>query len=98
MPLQLMLDSSKRLEQYQYNVAEKGKLKAYILRKVGTEKLQLPISAEAYLCDKFEVVRENKNEKTMIWLAKTLGNLPVRIKHNDDGDIIDSMLHAYNPQ
>lgn len=97
-PLQLMLDNLTQQAQYQYNVAEKGKLKTYTLKKVGTEKIQLSTNSESYLCDKFEVVRENKNEKTTIWLAQTLNSLPIRIQHNDDGDIIDSELQTYQTQ
>ncbi|MGV6808738.1 MAG: DUF3108 domain-containing protein [bacterium] len=95
MPVQLMYDVQKKPKQAQfsYHVAEKGKLKTYTLKRVGTENLTL--TAGQYQCDKFEVVRKDSEDKTTIWLAKELDYFPVRIRHNDDGDVLDSKLTNY---
>lgn len=95
MPMQLMYDVQKKPKQaeFSYHVAEKGKLKTYTLKRVGTEKLAL--AAGEYDCDKFEVVRKDSEDKTTIWLAKELDYFPVRIRHNDDGDVLDSKLTQY---
>lgn len=96
MPLQLMVDVSKSLNEYRYQVAEKAKLKTYILKKVGEETLKLPNGA-TYHCDKFKVIRERADQETTIWLAKTLNYFPVRIRHRDEADVIDSALLEYKP-
>jgi len=95
MPLQLMHDVKQdpQKAQFSYHVAEKGKLKTYTLKRVGTETLEL--TAGDYHCDKFEVVRKDSDDTTTLWLAKELDYFPVRIRHNDDGDVLDSKLTKY---
>ncbi|MGB1011387.1 MAG: DUF3108 domain-containing protein [Thiolinea sp.] len=76
-----------------YRITEKGKFKEYHFRKLGQETLQLP--AGEYECDKIHMVRDNGNRVTTIWLAKQLNYVPVKIRHNEKGDIIETQLKSY---
>lgn len=76
-----------------YRVTEKGKLKDYRFRKQGKETLSLP--AGQYECDKIQMVREGGKRVTTIWLAKELNYAPVKIRHNEKGDIIETQLTSY---
>ncbi len=76
-----------------YKITEKGQLKDYRFRKMGKETLSLP--AGSYECEKIQMIRDNGNRTTTIWLAKELSYLPVQIRHNEKGDIIESQLTNY---
>lgn len=76
-----------------YRITEKGKLKDYRFRKLSRETLTLP--AGRYECEKIQMIRDNGQRTTTIWLAKELNYLPVQIRHNEKGDIIETQLTAY---
>lgn len=76
-----------------YRITEKGKLKDYRFRKMGRETLTLP--AGSYECEKIQMIRENGSRTTTIWLATELNYLPVQIRHNEKGDIIETQLSSY---
>jgi hypothetical protein len=96
MQLQLMHDAKQGRKTMQYAVIEKGKLKNYRLQQTGTETLSLP--AGDYHCKKFDVIREGSDQHTSLWLAEELGYFPVRIRHDDDGDVLDAKLKTYQPK
>ncbi len=79
-----------------YRITEKGRLKDYHFRKLGRETLNLP--AGRYECEKIQMVRDNGERTTTIWLAEALNYLPVQIRHSDDGDIIETQLMSHQPR
>lgn len=93
MQLQLMHDAKQGRKDVQYAVIEKGKLKNYRLQQTGTETLSLP--AGDYQCKKFDVIRDDSDQHTTLWLAEELGYFPVRIRHDDGGDVLDAKLKNY---
>lgn len=76
-----------------YRVTEKGRLKDYQFRRLGRETLSLP--AGQYSCEKIQIVRDGGERSTTIWLAAELDYVPVQIRHNEEGDIIETRLKRY---
>ena len=90
--LQIM-DDMRASRPLNYRITEKGQLKDYRFRKMGKETLNLP--AGTYDCEKIEMIRNNGTRTTTIWLARELNYLPVQIRHNEKGDIIETQLTNY---
>ena len=91
--LQLMQSFATGKQQASYHIVDRGKLKNYTFKKLGTENINL--NAGSYLCEKVQVARKNGNRKTTLWLAKELDYFPVRIQHNDNGDILEAKMTSY---
>jgi len=91
--LHLMQNFSENRRHRQYNVVDRGHLKKYIFQSLGIVTLKL--SKKAYVCEKVRISRKNSNIQTTLWLAKELNYFPVRIQHNDDGDILEAKLTSY---
>lgn len=77
----------------QYNVAERGKIKKYNFQRLGHEKLQT--SAGVFNTTKVKVVRHGNKRETIFWMAKEIDFLPVKIRHNEKGDIITTVIRNY---
>ena len=90
--LQIM-DDMRASRPLNYRITEKGQLKDYRFRKMGKETLNLP--AGTYDCEKIEMIRDNGTRTTTIWLARELNYLPVQIRHNEKGDVIETQLTNY---
>ena len=90
--LQIM-DDMRASRPLNYRITEKGQLKDYRFRKMGKETLNLP--AGTYDCEKIEMIRNNGTRTTTIWLARELNYLPVQIRHNEKGDVIETQLTNY---
>ena len=90
--LRLMQDSVNG-KSLRYSVTEKGKVKEYHFMHQGQETLTL--ENNQYICEKMHVSRDNGKRQTTIWLAPVLNNLPVKIRHNEKGDIMESSLIHY---
>ena len=91
--LYLMQNFSENRRHTKYNVVDRGQLKHYIFQSMGLVTLKL--SKTAYVCEKVRIVRRNSKTQTTLWLAKKLNYFPVRIQHNDDGDIVEAKLTSY---
>lgn len=79
-----------------YRITEKGKLKTYQFQRQGKEILTLP--AGQYECVKISMARSDDDRSTTIWLAPELNYLPVKIRHDEKGDIIETALKGYQPR
>ncbi|MEZ5450453.1 MAG: DUF3108 domain-containing protein [Thiolinea sp.] len=79
-----------------YQVTEKGKLKQYRFQRQGQETLKLP--AGTYACEKIHMVRDEGKRSTTLWLAPELGYVPVKIRHDEKGDVIETQLKKYQPR
>ena len=77
----------------QYNVMERGKIKKYLFTRVGNEQLQT--NAGVFNTTKVLVQRADKSRKTTYWMAKELTYLPVKMIHEDDGDVIGSVIRTF---
>lgn len=91
--LQLMQSFATGKQRASYNIVDRGKLKNYTFKKMGTENISL--GAGDYTCEKVQVARKGGNRKTTLWLAKELNYFPVRIQHNDNGDILEARMTSY---
>jgi len=91
--LHLMQSFAENRRHQKYNVVDRGQLKQYIFQSLGIVTLKL--TKNTYVCEKVRIARKNSNTQTTLWLAKKLNYFPVRIQHNDDGDIIEARLTSY---
>jgi hypothetical protein len=91
--LHLMQNFSENRRQRHYNVVDRGQLKQYTFQNLGIVTLKL--TQQTYVCEKVRISRKNSNTQTTLWLAKKLNYFPVRIQHNDDGDILEAKLTSY---
>lgn len=76
-----------------YRLVSKGKLRDYRLRKLGKETIEVP--AGSYECEKVEVIHDNNERETTLWLAPKLDYAIVQIRHKEDGDVIETRLKQY---
>lgn len=76
-----------------YHLVSKGKLRNYRLRKLGKETIEVP--AGSYDCEKVEVLHDNHERQTTLWLAPKLDYAIVQIRHKEDGDVIETRLNHY---
>lgn len=88
-----IMDDIKANRPMNYRVTERGKLKDYRFQRQGNEVLSLP--AGRYNCEKIQMSRDNGERITTIWLAPELGFVPVQIRHNEEGTIIETRLKRY---
>lgn len=88
-----MMDDLKANRPLNYRVTEKGQLKDYRFQRLGKETLSLP--AGQYSCEKIQMIRDNGDRSTTVWLAAELDYVPVQIRHNEKGDVIETRLKSY---
>jgi hypothetical protein len=72
-------------------IADKGKLKQYLITNTGSERVETPLG-------RFETVRLERVDggsarRTRVWCAQALGWLPVKVEHRDKhGDVTVALL------
>ena len=91
--LRLMEDLAAGREDISYDIADGGKLKTYRLRVAGRETLQTDLGEMQTL----RVARErpDSDRETTLWMAPSLGYLPVRIEHSEpDGESITMRIRS----
>jgi len=86
-------DLHQKLPRLQYNVMERGELKQYIFARVGNERLDT--SAGVFHTIKVQVKRHDKSRKTTYWMAKELAYLPVKMVHEEGGDVVSSVIRNF---
>ncbi|MGE0485760.1 MAG: DUF3108 domain-containing protein [Gammaproteobacteria bacterium] len=89
--VQLMFDLDSVPRALDYPIADKGKLKQYLITNTGSEWVETPLG-------RFEAVRlersdDNSARRTRVWCAQQLGWLPVKVEHRDKhGDVTVALL------
>ncbi|MCK5902988.1 MAG: DUF3108 domain-containing protein [Cocleimonas sp.] len=91
--LALANDIRKNKRNLSYNVVERGKLKKYVFRRLGTETINT--ATGQLLTTKVRVVRAGNQRSTTFWLAKELGYLPAKILHKEKSDLITTVIKQY---
>ena len=86
-------DLARNLPTLQYNVMERGKVKQYVFKRIGNESLTTP--AGTFTTVKLSVQRSDKSRKTTYWMAKELTYLPVKMLHEEGGDVISSVIREF---
>ncbi len=76
-----------------YPVVEKGKMKTLTFAKQGEEKIKTP--AGTFNTIKIQVVRNNNKRNTTFWLAKELDYMPVKIRHNEKGNVVTTVIKNF---
>lgn len=94
--VQLMQDLATNKTKQEYSIIDRGELKQYTLQKLGTEALTLP--AGSFACKKIRISQKDSNRQTLLWMAKDMGYLPVRIQHNDNGSVLEARMTSHNAQ
>jgi hypothetical protein len=80
--LAIMVDLSKGLKQISYVIADGGKIKIYDFEPLGSEIVATPIGNFATV--KMERHKTGTTQKTVIWCARELGFLPVKVENTED--------------
>jgi hypothetical protein len=76
-----------------YHIVSRGKLQDYRFRKLGKETISVP--AGEYDCEKVEVIHDDSKRQTTLWLAPKLHYAIVQVRHQEDGDTIETRLKQY---
>lgn len=74
-------DLQRQRKRFSYPVADRGELKLYDLKFVGSETLETPYGPLLAL----KLQRIDGEYETTLWMARELAYLPVRIEHTEDG-------------
>jgi hypothetical protein len=84
--LVLMNDLAAEKTQLQYQVADGGRLKTYELRIEGEERIETALgSLDTVIVRR---LRNSEDRETLLWCAKSLNYLPVKIEHREkDGTV-----------
>lgn len=88
---QLMFDLEDVPQSLDYPIADKGKLKQYLITNTGNEAVETPLG-------RFDTVRleradDDSLRRTRVWCARALGWLPVKVEHRDKhGDVTIALL------
>jgi len=77
--LAIMYDLEKGRKDISYVIADGGKIKQYDFELVGEERLQTPIGEFSTL--KLSRHKPNSRRKTVIWCARELGYMPVKVEN-----------------
>jgi hypothetical protein len=82
--LQLREDLKSGRQRLDYRIADGGQIKDYRFTRLGEELLKTP--AGTFLCEKLQLVRAGQQHTTLIWMAKELDYLTIRlIRIDKDG-------------
>lgn len=76
-----------------YKVVRQGKLHTFSFKRLGKETLQVP--AGRFECEKIQRKDPEGNRDTTVWLAPELNYGIVKIRHNEDGDVLEAELTSY---
>lgn len=74
-------DLQRQRKRFSYPVVDRGELKLYDLKLVGSETLETPYGPLLTL----KLQRIDGEYETTLWMARELAYLPVRIEHTEDG-------------
>ena len=90
--LALMMDLSKGKNQYNYHIADGGKIKTYTVVVMGEEITTTPLGKIKTI--KLKRLRdETSKRQTILWCAPTLNYLPVKLEHTEkDGTVFTASL------
>ncbi len=91
--LQMQMDIAQGRKAFQYKVATRGKLRDYNYRVVREEKLTTPLGTLDTLV--LERQRDDAERKTLVWLAKKLQYLPVKLIQEEDGELYEMQIKSY---
>ena len=90
--LALMIDLTKQKDQYNYRIAEGGKIKTYTIDVMDEETVTTPLGKIKTI--KLKRLRdETSKRQTVLWCAPALNYLPVKLEHTEkDGTIFTANL------
>jgi hypothetical protein len=75
--LQLREDLKSGRQSLHYRIADGGQIKDYQFIRLGEDLLITP--AGTFRCEKLQLVREGQQHTTLIWMAKELDYLTIRL-------------------
>ena len=78
---QLMFDLGNSPEELNYDIADKSKLKTYLIRNLGVERVET--DAGHFDTVKLERASTGSQRRTRVWCASELGWLPVKVEPRD---------------
>ncbi len=90
--LALMDELSTTKQQYNYRIADGGKLKAYTIDVIAEEVIRTPLGKIKTI--KLKRLRDKTSQRqTVLWCAPSLNYLPVKLEHTEkDGTIFTANL------
>lgn len=91
--LRIMHDLMSGKKELKYEILDKGQIRDYEFEILGEEKVETPTGD--YQCIKFKRERDNGERTTIMWAAKSLYYLPVKIQHiEEDGADFTLLLQS----
>lgn len=91
--LVLMDDLAKEQPRLQYQIADGGKVKTYELQIEGAERLETALGT--FDTVKVRRLRTSEERETLLWCARGLNYLPVKIEHKErDGTLLMRIVHV----
>ena len=75
--LQLRNDLANQKESLDYRIADGGQIKHYRFKRLGEE--QLTTQAGTFTCERLQLERQGQQHTTLLWMAKSLDYLTVRL-------------------
>ncbi|MDO7597854.1 MAG: DUF3108 domain-containing protein [Pseudomonadota bacterium] len=91
--LALMMDMDKGINQYNYRIADGGKIKTYTIDVMNEEIVTTTLGRIKTI--KLKRLRdETSKRQTVLWCAPALNYLPVKLEHTEkDGTVFTANLH-----
>ncbi|MCZ6771757.1 MAG: DUF3108 domain-containing protein [Proteobacteria bacterium] len=90
---QLMVDLSAAPDSLNYDIADQGKLKKYVIRNLGREKIQT--TAGRFDTIKLQRSKEGSKRQTTVWCAAELAWIPIKVEHRDKkGRLTTALLRS----
>ncbi|MEQ8234480.1 MAG: DUF3108 domain-containing protein [Gammaproteobacteria bacterium] len=90
---QLMVDLDARPARLRYDIADKNRLKEYLIENLGAERVETRLG-------EFDTVRlmradDDSQRRTIVWCAPELGWMAVKVEHRDKkGDVTTAVLRS----
>lgn len=86
--LNVMFDMQDTPDSLQYIVADRGKLKTYDIKNLGSEIISTPLGE----IETIKLQRKSKKRSTTVWVANKYNYLPVQIEQIEKGDTYRSVI------
>ena len=81
----------------EYAIADGGKIKAYRFSFLGKETIQTKLGDLETI--KLSLHKDNKERKTILWCAESLGFLPVKVENTEkNGDQVTAIIESLESQ
>ena len=75
-----------------YSVINRGHIREYRFKRLGQETVETPLGR--FTAEKVERLRDDDERETLIWFAKSLDYLPVKLVQREDGEQYEMTIES----